>query len=63
MVGYLATSRKSGLRRWVSRFSMRVLTLAASIVASIFAWAGSLSSAWTLPEVFANSPRTLLTIR
>jgi len=40
-----------------------VSTLAASISASIFERLGSASSAWTVPETFPNSPRTLLTIR
>ena len=32
MVGYLATSKKLGRLRWASRRSLRVVTLAASIV-------------------------------
>ena len=46
----------------MSRFSIRVSMLAASIEASIFERVGSASSDWTVPETFPNSPRTLLTI-
>src|SRR5437773_202275 len=61
--GYLATSRKSGLRRWLSRFSMCVSMLAGSISASIRERAGSDSLASTVPDTLPNWPRTLLTIR
>jgi hypothetical protein len=44
IVGYLATSKKSGLFRWVSRRSLLVLMVVASIVASTASVDGFLGS-------------------
>src|SRR5947209_12455935 len=62
MVGYLATSKKSGLRRCASRFGSRVLIVVASIVAFTVDLVTSASSKTTLPVVLPNSPRTFDTI-
>src|SRR5271154_5623390 len=58
IVGYLATSRKSGLFKCMSRRSTRVSTDDASIVASTTADAGSLPVVAIVPEVFWNCPFT-----
>jgi len=60
IAGYLATSKKSGLLRCVSRSSTPVVIKLTSIVALILELAGVASSSMTVPEGFANIPRTLL---
>src|SRR5271157_3499115 len=58
-VGYFATSRKSGLRRWLSRISTRVSTDAASMVTSMDVFDRSDGSYSTLPLTFVKAPRTV----
>src|SRR5260370_39780750 len=62
IVGYLATSKKSGLFRWLSRLGSPVSIPATSIVASTVERVTSLSSSCTFPETLPNFPRTVLTI-
>src|SRR4051812_3740824 len=59
MVGYLATSKKLGLRRSLSLLSTRVFTVAASMETSIVVLLGSAGSQVTVPAVFSNNPRTV----
>src|SRR5262245_3156142 len=60
IAGYLATSKKSGLLRCVSRSSTPVVIKFTSMVALILELAGVASSRMTVPEGLANMPRTLL---
>src|SRR5262245_28033603 len=60
MAGYLATSKKSGLLRCVSRSSTPVVIMLTSMAALILELAGVVSSSMTVPEGCGNRPRTLL---
>ena len=57
--GFFSASKKSGERRWSSRFCSRVSMLAVSITASTLDLVRSFSSSFTVPAVLPNSPRTL----
>src|SRR6266496_1408846 len=58
----LPISRKSGLRRWASRCSLPVKTLAASMRTSAEDFVGSSSSRCSTPENTAKLPCTVATI-
>src|SRR5450631_248723 len=60
MTGYLATSKKSGPLRCVSRSSTPVVIDFTSMVALTLELAGMASSNMTVPEGIPNMPRTLV---
>ena len=62
MLGWFSTSKKSALRRCVSRCASRVLMDPTSMVASIWSVSGRERSPFTAPDSFWNSPRTFDTI-
>ncbi len=60
--GNCSTSKKSGLFRWPSRPSLRVLTLAASMTTRRLDAAGLAPSMVAVPSNDSKVPRTLVTI-
>src|SRR5487761_1180041 len=62
MVGKFSASKKSGDRRWASRFWSRLLREATSMVASTLEVSG-LSPTVIRASTFSKLPRTLVTIR
>jgi len=62
MVGYLATSKKSGDLRCPSRFGSCVSIVLASMVSSIVLLVGVLSSRLTVPATLSKRPFTVDTI-
>src|SRR5882757_3494056 len=62
IVGCACASKKSALRRWLSRASTPVETLSTTMLASTRDWTGS-SATVILPLTSWKAPRTLLTIK
>src|SRR2546426_7948424 len=60
--GHLAVSKKLGLRRSASRFSLWVSTLAASMVRETVLLVGSSLSQLSVEATLLNCPRTVVTI-
>src|SRR6266851_218007 len=63
MYGYFSASKKSAERRWLSRISVRVSTLATSIWSWPVILVGSSSGPSKLPSNLLNWPRTVDTAR
>src|ERR1700676_4494843 len=63
MVGWLATSKKSALRRCSSRCNSRVSMDEVSMLTSTVDFAGSNGSSTALPLTLVNSPRTFEIIK
>ncbi len=57
-VGWFSTSKKSLVRRWLSRFSSRVSTLPASMVTDTLESSG-FSASSSVPSYLLKAPRTL----
>ncbi len=56
--GYFAASKKSGVRRWLSRSALLVSIDAVLIVKATEEVSGLAVSAWIAPEKSVNRPRT-----
>jgi hypothetical protein len=62
IAGWFSASKKSSLRRWLSRRSLRVSMLAVRMSTSTRPPAKFAGSAWTVPLQSLKAPLTLLTM-